>query len=71
MKLIISSFRSLERNEKAYWIGLLLLFVGLTWSASVFVALTAAGAVMIVESVFTSYLAGWINAKLGDREERP
>ena len=59
----LARFGSLDRNEKAYWIGLLFFFAGLSLSASVFVALAAVGAVMIIESIATSYLAGWINSR--------
>jgi hypothetical protein len=44
-----------DRNERNFWLGLLMLFVGLTWFASVFVALTVIGAVLVIESVITSY----------------
>lgn len=63
MKRVFTWLASAERNEKAYWIGLFLMFVGLTWSSTVFVALTVVGTVMIIESIATSYLAGWINSR--------
>lgn len=67
MKRVLSAFiawlRSLERNEKTYWLGLLMLFGGLAGSASMFTALTVVGAGMAIESVITSYLAQWIKAR--------
>jgi hypothetical protein len=52
-----------DRNEKTYWIGLLMLFAGLTFSYSLFTALTVVGAGLAIESVITSYLAGLLNSK--------
>jgi hypothetical protein len=60
---LLTRLRSMERNDKTYWLGLLMLFIGLTWSASVFTALTVVGASMAIESVITSYLAGLINSR--------
>ena len=61
MKNLFSSLRvrlaSIDRNEKTYWLGLVMLFVGLTWSTTVFTALTIVGASIAIESVITSYLA--------------
>ncbi len=51
---------SLEREEVTYWVGLALLFVGLTIRVSVATALIVTGAVIAVESVITSYLATWL-----------
>jgi hypothetical protein len=56
---IYTWFTSLDRNELSYWIGLLMLFAGLSLSVSVATALTVTGAVMAAESVLTSYLANW------------
>ena len=55
--------RSLDRNELTYWVGLLMLFVGLAWGVSVATAFTVVGAVVAGESVVTSYLAQWIKAR--------
>jgi hypothetical protein len=46
-----------DRNELTYWLGLVLLFIGLTWSDSLFKALVVVGGIMALESVLTSYLA--------------
>jgi hypothetical protein len=52
-----------DRNEKTFWLGLLMLFVGLAFSYSVFTALTVVGAGLALESVITSYLVGVLNSK--------
>ena len=59
----IFSWLPKERSEKIYWLGLILLFVGLTWSESLFRALTVVGAIMVVESVVTSYLAALLGSR--------
>ncbi len=60
IKRLLESLRTTDQNQRNYWLGLLLLFCGLTWSL---IGLTVVGAVMIVESMLTSYLAGLINAR--------
>jgi hypothetical protein len=67
--VLIERFRSLERNEKTYWMGLLMLFVGLAWFASISIALIVVGAGMAIESVITSYLAVWFGSRV--EKERP
>jgi hypothetical protein len=52
-----------DRNEQFYWLGLILLFVGLTWSDSLFKALAVVGGVMVAESVLTSYLAAFFGSR--------
>jgi hypothetical protein len=59
-----SFFQSFDRNEVAYWLGLLMLFAGLALSVSMATALTVCGGVMIFESSFTSYIAAWVNSKV-------
>jgi len=56
-------FKSIEREEVTYWVGLALLFVGLTIRVSVATALIVTGAVIALESVVTSYLATWLAFK--------
>ena len=56
-------FLPLDSNERHYWLGLVLLFVGLSWGVSVATGLTVVGAVIAGESVVTSYLAQWIKAR--------
>ena len=46
--------KSLNRNEVTYWVGLAMLFVGLTLSVSVATALVVIGAIVAAESVITS-----------------
>ncbi len=53
--------KSLEREEVTYWVGLALLFTGLTIRVSVATALIVTGAAMALESVVTSYLATWMS----------
>lgn len=55
--------KSLEREEVTYWVGLALLFTGLTIRVSVATALIVTGAAMALESVVTSYLATWLSMR--------
>lgn len=55
--------RSLDREEITYWVGLAMLFVGLSLRVSVATALTVTGTAMALESVVTSYLATWIGTQ--------
>lgn len=61
--------RSLDRNEVAYWLGLLMLFAGLIVGVSVATALIVVGASMAAESVITSYLATWMASSLSTRKK--
>jgi hypothetical protein len=60
---MINYLRSIERSEKAYLIGLCLLFIGLAIK-SLPTALTVVGAVVAAESVVTSYLATYFSGKV-------
>ena len=60
IKRFVESLRTMDQHQRNYWLGLLLLFVGLTWSL---IGLTVVGAVMVVESTITSYLVVWLSAK--------
>ncbi len=53
----------IDRNEVTYWVGLALLFVGLAIHVSAATALIVIGAVIIVESIITSYLATWLSLR--------
>lgn len=55
----MSFFKSLDRNEKLYWIGQALLFAGLALSVSVATALTVCGAVITAEASIASYLSAY------------
>ncbi len=55
--------KSLNRNEVNYWLGLALLFVGLSVRVSIATALIVTGAVITLESVITSYLATWLSLR--------
>lgn len=57
---MIGWLKSLEPNEKTYWLGLGLLFAGLSLGVSVATALIVVGAGMALESVITSYLVSWM-----------
>lgn len=52
--------KNIDRYEVTYWIGLVMLFVGLSLRVSVATALIVVGGVMALESVITSYMNAWI-----------
>ena len=60
---LLAFLQSPERNELAYWLGLLLLFLGLSLGVSMATALIVTGAVIAGESVLTSYVASWLGAR--------
>lgn len=60
MKLF-SFIQSVERNERMYFVGVFFLFVGLWRAVSVETAFIVIGAVLILESVLTSYLVSWLS----------
>jgi len=66
IKRLIAALRAKDEHQRNYALGLLLLFVGLTWSL---IGLTVVGAVMVVESVITSYLVVWLASQVN--KERP
>lgn len=57
-------FRSVDRNELTYWLGLFMLFIGLAAGVSTATALIVVGAVVTSESVLTSYLAQWFGSRI-------
>ncbi len=63
MKNFFARLASADRNELTYWLGLMMLFVGLTLSVSAETALVIVGAAIAGESVLTSYLAAWIGTR--------
>lgn len=63
MSRLYAALLAMDPNQRNYWLGLLLLFLGLAGYISLSMALLASGAVMIVESTLTSYLAAWISAR--------
>lgn len=65
---MIERLKSLDRNEKTYWAGLLMIFIGLALSVSVATALIITGAAMALESVITSYLATWLTMQQSQRK---
>lgn len=56
---------NVDRNEAAFWIGLVMMFIGFSLSVSIATALIVVGGVIVVESVSTSYLATWIATRTG------
>ena len=63
MKRWLECLSALDRSEKTYWLGLALLFIGLSLGVSAAAALTVTGAVIAIESILTSYLASWIGTR--------
>jgi len=61
--------RSLDRNEITYWLGLALLFAGLSLRVSVATGLLVVGSVITAESVITSYLATWMASLVVPRKK--
>ena len=53
IKRFFETLRKINPNQRNYWLGLSLLFAGLTWSR---IGLTVVGAVLVIESTLTSYL---------------
>jgi hypothetical protein len=64
MRRFLDWLRTQDRFDKTYWVGLLMLFAGLTWGVSTATALIVVGAVVAGESVLTSYLAQWIKTRV-------
>lgn len=62
--------KSLDRNEMTYWLGLLLLFAGLALGVSMATGLIVVGAVIVVESVASSYLSTWMGLFM-TRQRKP
>jgi len=56
----MSWLKSLDRNEMTYWVGLMMLFVGLTLSVSVATALIVTGAVLVAVTIVNSLVMVWI-----------
>lgn len=52
--------KSLDRNEVTYWVGLVMLFLGLTLSVSAATALIVTGALIALESMVTSFFETWL-----------
>lgn len=59
----MSWVKSIGRNEVTFWLGLAGVFAGLARSVSVETALLVVGSVLVLESMVTSYLVTWINAR--------
>lgn len=63
MKTFLAWLHSQDRNDLTYWLGLLMLFAGISLTVSAATALTVVGAAIAGESVITSYLATWIGTR--------
>lgn len=57
---MLNFLRQQDRAELTYWLGLLLLFIGLSLR-DLSLALIVTGAIIAAESVITSYLAIWMS----------
>lgn len=60
---MIHWLKSLESNEKTYWLGLGLLFAGLSLGVSVATAMIVVGAVLIITSTMSSFFLTWLSAE--------
>ena len=58
---------SVDRNELTYWLGLVLLFIGLSLGVSVATAFCVAGGLIVLESLITSYLATWMGVRMAQK----
>lgn len=52
-----------DRNELVFWLGLAMLFVGLSLSVSIATGLLWTGGVLIADGMISSYLEGWLMSK--------
>lgn len=55
----------IDRNEATFWIGLVMMFIGLSFSVSIATAFLIVGGVIAAESLVTSYLATWMAIRKG------
>jgi len=60
---MIQYLKSIDRNELAYWLGLSLLFAGLSLRVSVATALSVVGGVVVFTSVASSFFITWLSSK--------
>ena len=56
-------WKSLDRNEVTYWVGLAMLFAGLTLSVSMATALVVTGAILISVGILNSLVMVWLAGK--------
>jgi hypothetical protein len=52
--------KSLDPNQVTYWIGLCMIFAGLSLSVSVATALTVCGTVLVVTGTASSFFMTWL-----------
>lgn len=60
---MIKFFASADKSEIKYYLGLTVLFFGLAFSVSAATAAAVIGAIVVAESVVTSYLATWFSER--------
>lgn len=60
MKALWLRIKALDANVRSYWIGIGVLFIGLTWHWNNCIVV---GGVLVLDGVITSYLVAWLNSK--------
>lgn len=60
MRQALQWLRAQDRNDLAFWFGLLMVFSGLAIGVSVATALVWVGGALALEAVITSYLASFL-----------
>lgn len=58
----INWLKAQDRAEITYWLGLLMLFAGLSLSVSVATALIVIGALVVLTSTASSFFITWLSA---------
>lgn len=53
----------LDANDWLYFLGLLLLALGLAWGVSIATALSVVGAVLVVQSTARAYFMTWLTQR--------
>lgn len=59
----IQWFSSLDKNLLAYWLGLLMLFAGLSLGISIAMALSVVGGVLVFTSAASSFFLTWLSVE--------
>ena len=60
---MLNFLRSLDKNEVSYWLGLILLFIGLRQGVSTATALVVVGSILTLVSIITSFFLTWLSAR--------
>ena len=53
----------MNHNDLMYWVGLSMLFLGLSLTVSVGTALTVVGSIFIVISIVSSFFVTWLSVE--------